>query len=521
MVDISSGMNVDVGWAGEASYGAAAATTIDLLDGTGAGSMFFEKFGLVTDVTLTPTVERYHGYGTGNQTRITDGILKEGYELSITALWQDDASRGCIHKFLEAHEDGTYESYLIRIDSEPAGDGTIEYAYLIGCVLRNVSIKISVGDVVGITLTFVVKQVDSDNWQTLAGRDYLDIIDDLHVGASLGMAGDVLADTTGAIAEIAGTGGADDGKYVLLIGENTVNAYVTEIVGPLNDPAWIDGAVLWKNGTRGLLGAVLLTAVGGAAGTETAISTAADTITIRIDGGGADLIVLTVGESSQGVLVCNPDGPGHGAVVASEAVYGIGNIAGVTERICIVGQDENDADEVSGIIINGVTPVSSSDAYNVIYYITYGQIPAVEAVRVYKTIHTDPTMYHECDVTLPAELIDIGNELQEFNLDESYNPAEIMNFEDSVLKLAGGSLSEETTFGGSAYGDDTSMGVNAVLSRLVLAAGTGAIVVKIGSYWEYNMSSCSYDNLSFPFKEKELIIMTFDGKANSMTLDDQ
>ena len=526
MVDISSGFNVEVGWCGEASYAPAAAATVAALDGTNALSMFFDSLGIVTDCTLTPTVERYHGYGTGSQTRISDGILKEGYELSVTVLWQDDASRGCIHRFLEAHEDGTYESYLIRVMAIPAGSAVEEYAYLIGCVLRNVSIKISVGDVVGITLTFVVKQVDSDDWQTLVGNDYTYVLNDLHVGAiSVGLQGDITADITtdDTTLEVQSSDAADDGDYVLVIGRDTDNStWINEFIGPLNNAGgFVAGAENWSGAvgpTFNIVGAILMS-------TNSHITcvpqTATGNITIR-ENAGANPTVITIAAASQsmGMIMCDPDKPQNGARVGDEVIYAVGDSA-CANYVVMIGTDTTDTVFTEEILMNGATPVASATAFRTVRYIAVGDLAAADSVRIYGSIHSDPTMYHECDITLPAELIDIGNELQDFNLDEAYNPAEIMNFEDSTLKLAGDSLSEETTFGGSYYGDDTSMGVNAVLSRLVLAAGTGDLIVKIGSYWEYNVTAASYDNMSFPFKEKELIILIFDGHANYMSLDEQ
>ena len=108
----------------------------------------------------------------------------------------------------------------------------------------------------------------------------------------------------------------------------------------------------------------------------------------------------------------------------------------------------------------------------------------------------------------------------DFTLDYNTNAIPIWNFSDSTLyNIADGH--HEIKVSGSVYGDDTSMGASAMLSKLISAAGTGNIVYKIGSNWEFNVVAASYDNISYPLKEKELIVMDFDGTANSCTLDSQ
>ena len=134
--------------------------------------------------------------------------------------------------------------------------------------------------------------------------------------------------------------------------------------------------------------------------------------------------------------------------------------------------------------------------------------------------NSDPVMYHNCTITYPAGLIAIANELQETTLDYNTNVVPIWNFADKTLyNIADGH--HEVKFSGTAYGDGTSMGASALISKLISAAGTGNIVFKIGSNWEFNIVAASYDNISYPLKEKELIVMDFDGTANSCTLDTQ
>ena len=214
------GYNTAIGWMQESSFAEGSTTTCDV--GGGNDTSFFKSFGIVTDVNLTPAVSRYEARGLGNQTRIADPIMQENYDLTITALWQDDGSVGTIYKFLENWEDATADkSYLIRINAEPDGDG-LEYLYILGYVLTNFSIKASIGNEVAVELTFKCKQVEGDDWvSSLSDDDYDYILDDLTKCASLGLTGDSVASMDdNEKVEFASTLGAstDSGKYLLVIG---------------------------------------------------------------------------------------------------------------------------------------------------------------------------------------------------------------------------------------------------------------------------------------------------------------
>jgi len=514
------GYNTTIGWQQESSYAEGSATTCATAGST--DTSFFESFGVVIDFALSPAVTRYNKYGIGNQTRTNDPILQENYDLTITALWQDDGSMGTIYRFLENWEDASADkSYLIRIRALHDGSSD-EFLYVLGCVLQSHNIKAEVGNEVSIELVFKCKQVEGDDWvASVSDDDYDYVLDDLHLGASLGLTGDSVASMDdNEKVEFASTLGAstDSGKYICVIGLDTDDStYKTELIGPLAaDNTYVAGSVLWSGGAIDILGVVLLST-----NTITSNTTAGGTITVRSETTDTTIYTLTVGETSQGVYICDPENALHGAKVTSLGQpYAVADSA-ETSRIVLVGLDESDAAEVTAITLNGATPVQSADAFSIVYYIALGEVTATKAVRVYEsTEHSNPTMYHECTITYPAGLIAIANELQSTTISYNTNAIPIWNFSDSTF-YNNTDGHHEISFNGSAFGDGTSMGSTALLSKLISAAGTGNIVFKIGSNWEFNIVAASYDNISYPLKEKELIVMDFDGTANSCTLDTQ
>ncbi len=517
MVNVSMGYGSEIGWAGESAYGTAAATTTDAGAG-GDDSFFFDSFGIVTDFNLSTVLERHETRGMATQTRNADPILKETYELTINSLWQDDASRGTIYKFLETYEDGTYDSFLIRIMDKPDGS-TNEYIYLIGCVLQNYDIKIDVGDVVSVDLTFKCKQIDSDDWQSLIGEDYDNVIDDTTITASLGLTADIVSnmDDNEKI-EFASTTGAstDSGKYILVIGLDTDDStFKTEMIGPLAaDNTYVAGSILWSGAAHDIMGVVVLST-----NTITSNTTAAGTITVRSETSDTTVATITAGEYGQGVVICDTENALHAGKANDVVVYAVGDAA-TSGKICVVGTNTSDAALVNGITLNNDTAVASGTAFRNVYYVAYGDIAAADPVRVYTTISSDPTPYYNCSVDFPAGILSIDNQLTSFGLSQSFNPIEIWNFQDSTLK-ANEQGHKETTFSASVYGDGTSMGASSLFSKLISAGGTGNIVFKIGSNWEYNIVAASYDSLTYPLKEKELIVLDIEGTANSVTLDTQ
>lgn len=515
VVNVSFGYQSEIGWMGESSYGEGIATT--LAGAGGNDSLFFDSFGIVTDISLNNTAEKYNAYGIGNQTRIADPILNEKYELAVTCLWQDDSSRGTVHRFLETVEDATYDSFVIRILSEPDGDGN-EYLYLIGCKLQNYTPKVGVGEVVTIDLNFKCKQIDGDDWQTLAGEDYDNVLTDATVAAGFGLHTDIVANMNDNEAiEFASTvgAGADSGKYLLIIGLDTDDStWQTEVIGPLAaDNTYVSGTELWSGADHDIVGVVILSS-----STVTDTTTTSGTVTVRSAATQTTIATLTSGEASQGVIICDPDKAANGARAHDEVLYVVGDSA-CTDRICVVGTDASGA-KVNGITMNGTTPVASADDFRLVYYIGIGDLATTDSFRLYGTERTDPTAYHECTVDFPAGLLSIDNEITNFSIDQNFNPYEIWNFTDSTLYL-NEEGHKETKFSGSCYGDGTTMGASALLSKLISAAGTGNIVFKIGSYWEFNLTAGSYDSVSYPIKEKEQVVLDFEGTANSLSIDTQ
>jgi len=502
----------------ESSYAEGVATTCATAGG--ADTSFFKAFGIVTEFNLNPALTRGNISGIGNQTRTNDPILQENYELSISVLWQDDASQGTIHQFLEDLEDQSYDaSYLIRIRSLNDGSND-EFLYLLGCVLQNFSVKTNVGDFLVVDLSFKCKQIHNDDWvASVVSDDYDYVIDDLHVCASLGLHSEISnnMDDNEAI-EFASTAGAsgDSGLYLLVIGLDTDDVtYKTEIIGPLAaDNTYVAGSVLWSGGDHDIMGLVLLSS-----SSITANTTCSGTVTVRSATTNTTIATFTSGQGARGVVICDPDKAANGARVASEVLYAVADSAN-TDRICLVGLDENSAAEVTGITLNGATPVSSVDQYSLVYYIALGDLTATNAVRVYGTTHYDPVAYYQCTINFPADLIVLDNQLQEITLEYNTNAIPIWNFSDSTLyKNVDGA--HEITVSGTAYADGTTMGSGALLSKLISASGTGDIVLKVGSYWEFNIIAASYDNISYPLKEKDLIVLDFSMGANSCTLDVQ
>lgn len=515
----------EIGWAGESAYGTAAATTTDAGAG-GTDSFFFDSFGIVTDFNLSTVVERHTTRGIAYQVRKADPVLNERYELTISCLWQDDASRGTIYKFLETYEDNTYDSFLIRIADKPDGS-TYEYIYLIGCVLQSYDIKIDVGDVVSVDLTFKCKQIDSDDWQTLVGEDYDAVLDDRTVAASLGLQADITADIEDDdTLEGSSDSASDNGAYILWIGRDTDDStwkyeFSAVLTGINTYKAGADGTQ-WSGTnaanepTYNIVGAALVTTNNIATCVPKA---AVGAITVRSAGGVTTIITIAATTSSMGLYFPDVENPVNDANVGDEVLYVAGDSACVN-FVCMVGTNTSDGVITEEIEMSGATPVAGVTAFRTVRIVAFGDLAAADSARIYGTVSSDPTPYYSCTVDFPAGILSIDNQLTSFSLSQNFNPVEIFNFTDSTLynNVQG---HKEVSFSANAYGDGTSMGVTDLFSKLISAAGTGDIVFKVGSNWAFTIVACSYDSITYPLKDKELTILDLEGTANSCTIDTQ
>jgi hypothetical protein len=131
---------------------------------------------------------------------------------------------------------------------------------------------------------------------------------------------------------------------------------------------------------------------------------------------------------------------------------------------------------------------------------------------------TDPTVYHDLTITFPAGLLAIASELQAFSFEVNFNNIEIKNYSSpGIVGNPQGGI--EITFSFSAYGDGTTQGATALLSKL-LGDGSGTITWADGGVPKtFTLAGCSYDSINTPINEKELIVLEGEGKANTVALD--
>lgn len=205
IVDISVGHNVNVGWHEETTYN----------EGINVGTSFngaanINRVGIVTDFTVTPAVTRHHTYGLGSQTRTNDPILEINYDWSLTAIWQTSQADDTIYQFVNHvvtnYTVALWNSYCFRINAVP--DGVAANAaslYLEGAVVQTISIKLSVGDVVTVTMSGFAAAVYTDNWVLDTANEFPAATDVPAVVATDPTAwhiGDAAAGTFGTIVDI-------------------------------------------------------------------------------------------------------------------------------------------------------------------------------------------------------------------------------------------------------------------------------------------------------------------------------
>ena len=156
MVNVSMGYNCQAGWNTETNYAEGASTSLNAA---------VNGMGLVSEVTVTPSVARKNIYCLGNQVRVNDPILSQNYDVSITMEWQN-ATTNCAYHWINDIIDNygtSRHSYCIRIDAKPDGT-TAEYLYLEGMVVNNISFKFPVGDTITVEVSGWCKEGLGDDW---------------------------------------------------------------------------------------------------------------------------------------------------------------------------------------------------------------------------------------------------------------------------------------------------------------------------------------------------------------------
>lgn len=164
--------------------------------------------------------------------------------------------------------------------------------------------------------------------------------------------------------------------------------------------------------------------------------------------------------------------------------------------------------DVVTVTCNGFAAAVYNDNWVVTVFPTATSMPAAVA--------TDPSPWHLGDVGTWGTIVDVSGEIQEFTIDWNLNCPKIPDFDSGGENSMSGPGALEVSWSGTYYGNDTTMGVDAVFSDMF--AGVADLVISLDGVSTITFADASIDDMSFPFKEKELIIMNFSGKANSMTL---
>ena len=138
------------------------------------------------------------------------------------------------------------------------------------------------------------------------------------------------------------------------------------------------------------------------------------------------------------------------------------------------------------------------------------------ATAIPSAVGTDPAAWHEGDVGTWGTIVDVSGQIQDFTVDWNLNCPKIPDFDSGGTNSMSGPGAVEVSWSGTYYGDGTTMGVGAVLSDM--AAGVADLVVGLDAGKSLTFVDASIDNMSYPFKEKELIIISFDGKSNHISL---
>ena len=163
---------------------------------------------------------------------------------------------------------------------------------------------------------------------------------------------------------------SDIGKYIMVYGLDTDDAtYKYEIIGPLvTQNVFVEGTVKWSGAAEDIFGAVLLSS-----STYTDVETAVGTITLRSKTTETSVLVLTVGEKSQGVYICNEDDPISGIHVLDSTVDIVADAA-TSVALMYHGLNVSEVEQDEKIALNGITPVTSANTYRTMQFIVTGLV---------------------------------------------------------------------------------------------------------------------------------------------------
>lgn len=129
---------------------------------------------------------------------------------------------------------------------------------------------------------------------------------------------------------------------------------------------------------------------------------------------------------------------------------------------------------------------------------------------------TDPEQYHGSAIGGFSNIVDVSSQLTKFHVEINYNNNRIDTFSGANMVLASqGAI--EVSFSGTVYGDGTSMGVGDMLSDMI-GDQSDNLTFGIDGTKTLTLTGASLDSVNYPIKEKESIMIDFEGRANSPSI---
>ena len=129
----------------------------------------------------------------------------------------------------------------------------------------------------------------------------------------------------------------------------------------------------------------------------------------------------------------------------------------------------------------------------------------------------DPAVYHQSDIAAFSTITDFSAQLQSWSLDLNWNSIRIDSYDSGGKMILQAQGKYDISVSGSFYGDSTSIGAGETFSDM--ATGSDPLTIAIDGTKTFTLAGFSLDSLTYPFKDSEMLIVDFEGMANTVSLD--